>query len=184
MTAPDGKPLPGLSLAECVAVPSGCRRASGEVDEGELGAAANNRARRFGSRMARLFAFWISQAASGASGGYVAAGGPVDGPRSIGHPMHDDDDKPLVPCPTPAARSRRLAALSVLRKHTSKEDRPGAQSRVAHHRRRCLRLRHLPLDRRLNFIRNQLAKVLELVKAAADVRPVPARRLPSSWSTR
>jgi hypothetical protein len=44
---------------------------------GDLAAAAGKPVRlRFHLRNARLFAFWVSGGKTGASGGYVAAGGP------------------------------------------------------------------------------------------------------------
>lgn len=44
---------------------------------GDLAAAAGKPVRlRFHLKKARLFAFWVSGSKAGASGGYVAAGGP------------------------------------------------------------------------------------------------------------
>lgn len=72
----DGKALPGLSAADCVP-------ATGDATKtpikwrNELAAAANRPVRvRFHATAGRLYAFWVSKDASGASGGYVAAGGP------------------------------------------------------------------------------------------------------------
>lgn len=72
-----GNAMKGLSKADCV---------PGRVDKtkqavtwkgGDLSAAAGKPVRlRFHLKNAKLFAFWVSRDANGASGGYVAAGGP------------------------------------------------------------------------------------------------------------
>jgi hypothetical protein len=73
----DGKALAGLSAADCVAVRADRTRQAVGWKAGDLAAAAGRPVRlRFHLRKARLFAFWVSGAKTGASGGYVAGGGP------------------------------------------------------------------------------------------------------------
>lgn len=73
----DGKAMDGLSAADCVAVRADKTRQAVGWKAGDLAAAAGKPVRlRFHLRNARLFAFWVSGGKTGASGGYVAAGGP------------------------------------------------------------------------------------------------------------
>jgi len=74
-----GRPLPGLSLDDCVPL-----RGEGTAmrvhwrDAGALAAAAGRPVRvRFQLTRGQLFAFWMSPTALGASHGFVAAGGPA-----------------------------------------------------------------------------------------------------------
>jgi hypothetical protein len=73
----DGKALPRLSLAECVTIRANGTKQAVKWTKGDLAVGAGQPVRlRFQLKNARLFAFWVSRAATGASGGYVAAGGP------------------------------------------------------------------------------------------------------------
>ena len=72
----NGKPLAGLSAADCVAVRADATKLA-IVWKGDLSATAGKPVRfRFALKNAKLFAFWVSREKSGVSGGYVAAGGP------------------------------------------------------------------------------------------------------------
>jgi hypothetical protein len=73
-----GRPLPGLSRGDCVPVAADKTLQAVKWKAGnDLAAAAGKAVRlRFHLRNARLFAFWVSPETSGASRGYVAAGGP------------------------------------------------------------------------------------------------------------
>jgi hypothetical protein len=75
----DGRPLPNLSIADCVPVRGdGTALPVTWTDRGALARAANRPVRlRFDMTGGSLFAFWVSRAESGASGGFVAAGGPA-----------------------------------------------------------------------------------------------------------
>ena len=73
----DGRPLPGLSAADCVPVRGDATKQQVTWKAGELSAAAGRPVRlRFRLTRGRLLAFWVSKEASGASGGYAAGGGP------------------------------------------------------------------------------------------------------------
>ena len=72
-----GQPIPGYSAAQCDPVRDDSTRARVTWGRADLGALAGETVRfRFHLEAARVFAFWVSAAANGASGGYVAAGGP------------------------------------------------------------------------------------------------------------
>jgi hypothetical protein len=69
--------LDGLSAAECVAIRTDKTKLSVEWKAGTVATAAGEPVRlRFYLKNARLFAFWVSKEKTGASNGYVAAGGP------------------------------------------------------------------------------------------------------------
>ncbi|HXD88099.1 MAG TPA: hypothetical protein VN641_16545, partial [Urbifossiella sp.] len=73
----NGKVLDGLSVAECVVLRTDNTKQSVEWKAGKLSSAAGKVVRfRFHLKSARLFAFWVSKEKTGASNGYVAAGGP------------------------------------------------------------------------------------------------------------
>jgi hypothetical protein len=86
-----GQPIPPFTRAACVPVRGDATRVevrwSGAAD---LAALAGRPIRfRFSLRDGRLFAFWVSPEASGASGGYVAAGGPgFTGPTDTAGATH------------------------------------------------------------------------------------------------
>src|SRR5207247_6140015 len=72
-----GNALVGLAAADCVAVRADKTKQAVVWKASDLAAAAGKPVRfRFHLRSARLFAFWVSKETTGASGGYVAAGGP------------------------------------------------------------------------------------------------------------
>ena len=74
-----GKPVPGYTAddCECLFREDSTKRAIAWKG-GDLGRFAGKPVRfRFKLRTATLFSFWVSQKASGESGGYVAAGGPA-----------------------------------------------------------------------------------------------------------
>lgn len=72
-----GNTMKGLSSADCVAVRADKTKQAVTWKERSLDAAAGQTVRlRFHLKNARLFSFWVSRDASGASQGYVAAGGP------------------------------------------------------------------------------------------------------------
>lgn len=72
-----GQPVRGLSAADCVPVREDRTRLAVTWKGGDLSAAAGQQVRlRFHLKRARLYAFWVSPAATGESRGYVAAGGP------------------------------------------------------------------------------------------------------------
>src|SRR5439155_19839906 len=79
-----GKVLPGFELGSCVPV-RGNGTALPVKWPSALARLAATRVRfRFALTSGRLYAFWVSSAASGESGGYVAAGGPAfKGPRDV-----------------------------------------------------------------------------------------------------
>jgi hypothetical protein len=73
----NGKVLDGLSMADCVAVGTDNTRQAVVWKEGNLAIATGKPVRfRFHLKTARLFAFWVSKDKTGASNGFVAAGGP------------------------------------------------------------------------------------------------------------
>jgi hypothetical protein len=72
-----GMPMKGLSAADCVPFRADKTKQRVTWKEGDLAAAAGKPVRlRFRLKNARLYAFWVSAKETGASGGYVAAGGP------------------------------------------------------------------------------------------------------------
>ncbi len=72
-----GRVLPGLGRDDCVAVRGDGTRQAVTWTKGGLEAAAGKAVKlRFHLKNAELYAFWVSGRRSGASGGYVAAGGP------------------------------------------------------------------------------------------------------------
>ncbi len=72
-----GRVIEGLSVADCVPVRADRTRQVVTWKRGDIGAAAGKAVRfRFHLKNARLFAFWVSAGKTGASQGYVAAGGP------------------------------------------------------------------------------------------------------------
>ena len=73
-----GQPLPGLAAADCIPVRADkTRQRVTWKTEPDLAAARDKPIRlRFQLKNARLFAFWVSPNQAGASGGYLAAGGP------------------------------------------------------------------------------------------------------------
>jgi len=72
-----GHTVKGLSSAECLTVRADKTKQAVTWKEGNLASAAGQSVRfRFHLKNARLFSFWVSRDASGASQGYVAAGGP------------------------------------------------------------------------------------------------------------
>jgi hypothetical protein len=74
---PSGQPMKDLSAADCVPVRADKTGQRVTWKEGDLAAAAGKPVRfRFQLKNARLYAFWVSAKETGASGGYVAAGGP------------------------------------------------------------------------------------------------------------
>ena len=74
----EGRLIPGFSASECVPVRGDSTRARVNwTGAGDLRAVAGQPVRfRFRLTRGRLYAFWVSASESGASGGYVAAGGP------------------------------------------------------------------------------------------------------------
>ncbi len=79
----EGRPIAPFTAAGCRAVSGDGTRQRVEWDgAADLAALANRAVKfRFNLRNGRLYAFWVSPDASGASQGYVAAGGPgFDGP--------------------------------------------------------------------------------------------------------
>ena len=73
----NGKVLDGLSAAECIAVQTDKTKQAIVWKAGSLAAAVGKPVRfRFRLKNARLFAFWMSKEKTGASNGFVAAGGP------------------------------------------------------------------------------------------------------------
>jgi hypothetical protein len=75
----DGKVIPGLSEADCVSISADkTLQAVHWKGAKDLSALAGEPVRfRFDLKNASLYAFWVSPDPSGASHGYVAAGGPV-----------------------------------------------------------------------------------------------------------
>ncbi len=72
-----GRALLGLARADCVGACADRTLQGVSWKSGDLGSAAGRPVRfRFHLKSARLFAFWVSPDSSGASHGYVAAGGP------------------------------------------------------------------------------------------------------------
>jgi hypothetical protein len=72
-----GKPVAGLTRADCVPVRADRTNQAVTWQAADLGAVAGKAVQfRFQLRKGRLYAFWVSPDASGASHGYVAAGGP------------------------------------------------------------------------------------------------------------
>jgi hypothetical protein len=72
-----GRALPGLGRGDAIAVRADRTRQALTWKGGDLSRATGKAVRlRFHLKKARLFAFWVSRQVSGASGGYVAAGGP------------------------------------------------------------------------------------------------------------
>ncbi len=80
-----GNVLPGFELESCVAVRGNRTAMPVNWSAASLARLAGRPVRlRFALTSGRLYAFWVSSAASGASGGYVAAGGPAfNGPRDV-----------------------------------------------------------------------------------------------------
>ena len=74
----DGTPIPGLTRAACEAVRGdGTQQPVRWKGGAELAQVAGRPVKiRFHLRGGKLYAFWVSPEASGASHGYVAAGGP------------------------------------------------------------------------------------------------------------
>ncbi|HEX8912983.1 MAG TPA: hypothetical protein VF796_11535 [Humisphaera sp.] len=74
----DGKPLPGLTAAQCVPVTGDKAKLPVVWKAGTIAAAAGKPVRlRFHlSGGSRVYAFWVAKEKGGASGGFVAAGGP------------------------------------------------------------------------------------------------------------
>ena len=71
------EPIAGLAGADCVARAADKTQAAVTWKDGDLAAAAGKPVRfRFHLKNGRLFAFWVSPEETGASHGYVAAGGP------------------------------------------------------------------------------------------------------------
>jgi hypothetical protein len=81
-----GRVIAGLGRADCVPVRADKTRQAVTWKSGELAKAAGRAVRfRFHLRGGRLYAFWVSPEKSGASHGYVAAGGPgLRGPADTG----------------------------------------------------------------------------------------------------
>ena len=74
---PDGQPISPFTRANCTPVRADKTLQPVAWKAGELGTLAGRPVRfRFHLRAGRLYAFWVSPTASGASHGYVAAGGP------------------------------------------------------------------------------------------------------------
>ncbi|HJZ90138.1 MAG TPA: hypothetical protein VKE40_04650, partial [Gemmataceae bacterium] len=72
-----GNPIKGLSAVDGVPVRADKTKQAVAWKQANIGAAAGQVVRfRFHLKNARLFSFWVSHDASGASQGYVAAGGP------------------------------------------------------------------------------------------------------------
>jgi hypothetical protein len=83
----EGEPLRGYSMEECVPVRADSTRAAVRWAQAEDLASVSGRSVRFRFhlRKGRLYAFWVSPSESGASHGYVAAGGPgFTGPTDTG----------------------------------------------------------------------------------------------------
>lgn len=78
LDAASGKPVPGFSLSDCLPVRENKTLKAVAWKSGkDLAAIAGRTVRiRFQLRNAQLYSFWVSKSESGASGGYVAAGGP------------------------------------------------------------------------------------------------------------
>ncbi len=73
----NGKVLEGLSAAECIAVRADKTKQAIVWKSSRLAAAVGKPVRfRFHLKNARMFAFWVSKEKTGASNGFVAAGGP------------------------------------------------------------------------------------------------------------
>jgi hypothetical protein len=73
----NGRLLDGLSAAECIAVQADKTKQAIIWKSGSLATAVGKPVRiRFHLKSARLFAFWVSKEKTGASNGFVAAGGP------------------------------------------------------------------------------------------------------------
>jgi hypothetical protein len=81
-----GQAVPGLTRADCVPVRADRTRHAVKWKRGDLAAVAARAVKlRFHLRAGRLYAFWVSPERSGASQGYVAAGGPgLPGPTDTG----------------------------------------------------------------------------------------------------
>jgi hypothetical protein len=72
-----GQSLPSLSAAECIAMRADKTRQRLTWKNADLSAVTGRLVRfRFHMRNAHFYAFWVSRNESGASDGYVAAGGP------------------------------------------------------------------------------------------------------------
>jgi hypothetical protein len=87
----NGAPLPGFTLADCEPIREDATRVRVRWRPADhLGALVERPVRlRFQLTRGSLFAFWVSRAPDGASGGYVAAGGPgfhgpIDAPGGSG----------------------------------------------------------------------------------------------------
>jgi hypothetical protein len=77
-----GHPMPGLARAECVPVHGDKTKQPVTWKMSDLTAAAGKPVKfRFHVTDGRLYSFWVSRDRSGASGGYLAAGGPGLGQR-------------------------------------------------------------------------------------------------------
>jgi hypothetical protein len=79
----ESRPIKGLTRDDCVAVREDSTRAAVTWKGGDLARLAGQAVRfRFYLRSAELYAFWVSPEQTGASHGYVAAGGPgLTGPK-------------------------------------------------------------------------------------------------------
>jgi hypothetical protein len=72
-----GQVIEGLTAADCIPARADKTRQAVTWKKADLGAIAGKVVQlRFHLKSARLFAFWVSAQATGASNGYVAAGGP------------------------------------------------------------------------------------------------------------
>ena len=72
-----GRVLPGYGAERCVAVTGNGTRMKVAWNGATLSALAGETVRfRFRIDRGRLYSFWVSATPSGASGGYVGAGGP------------------------------------------------------------------------------------------------------------
>src|SRR6185369_7289908 len=80
-----GRVIPGFDLESCAAVRGDRTAAAVKWSSATLARLAGMPVRfRFALTSGRLYAFWVSAAASGESGGYVANGGPAfKGPRDM-----------------------------------------------------------------------------------------------------
>jgi hypothetical protein len=80
-----GHAIPGYEFDACVPVRGNGTKLAVRWKEGTLARVAGQAVRfRFKLTAGRLYAFWVSASASGASSGYVAAGGPAyKGPRDL-----------------------------------------------------------------------------------------------------
>ena len=79
-----GRAMKGLSAVDCVPIRADKTQQAVTWKAADLSVAANQTVRlRFHMKNARIFAFWVSRDESGASHGYVAAGGPGLTNRSL-----------------------------------------------------------------------------------------------------